>query len=124
VILVDSSVWVAHFRSSDPHLVALLNENLVLTHPMVIGELACGNLPRRREVLGLLGELPSAVAASDTEALELIEQRRLMGRGIGYVDVHLLAAAVLTADARLWTFDARLAAVASSLAVAYSPKAS
>jgi predicted nucleic acid-binding protein len=121
VILVDSSVWVGHFRSSDPHLVALLNENLVLTHPMVIGELACGTLPRRREVLGLLAELPSAVAASDREALELIEQRRLMGRGIGYVDAHLLAAAVLTADARLWTFDALLAAAASSLAVAYSP---
>jgi predicted nucleic acid-binding protein len=120
VILVDSSVWVGHFRSSDSHLVALLKENLVLTHPMVIGELACGNLPRRREVLGLLSELPSAKAASDEEVLELIERHRLMGRGIGYVDTHLLAASLLTAESRIWTFDARLAAVAAKLAVAYA----
>jgi predicted nucleic acid-binding protein len=123
VILVDSSVWVGHFRSSDPQLEALLDENLVLTHPMVIGELACGNLPRRREVPGLLGELPAAVTASDAETLELIEQRRLIGRGIGYVDVHLLAAALLTDDASIWTFDARLSAVAAALSIAYFPAA-
>ncbi|CAN5879660.1 PIN domain-containing protein [soil metagenome] len=123
MILVDSSVWVRHFRRSAPHLVALLNDNMVLTHPMVTGELACGNLPRRREVLGLFRELPSAVAASDTEVLELIEHHRLMGRGIGYVDVHLLAAALLTADASIWTFDARLASAASALSVAHTADA-
>jgi predicted nucleic acid-binding protein len=120
VILVDSSVWVGHFRASAPHLVELLNENMVLTHPMVTGELACGNLRRRHEVLTLLSELPAAVAASDTEVLELIKRHRLMGRDIGYVDAHLLAAALLTADASIWTYDTRLAAVASALGVGYS----
>jgi predicted nucleic acid-binding protein len=78
------------------------------------------NLPRRHEVLSLLGELPGAMVASDEEALELIERHRLMGQGIGYVDVHLLAAALLTGDVPLWTLDARLAAAASSLAVGYA----
>ena len=87
----------------------------MLTHPFVIGELACGNLRNRREVLALLGRLPSAPAATQAEALAFLERRRLMGRGIGFVDVHLLASAVLAAPARLWTLDRRLAAIAREL---------
>ena len=87
-------------------------------HPFVLGELACGNLRNRREVLRLLGDLPTAPVASEREALELIERRALMGRGIGYVDVHLLAAAALGAGARLWTSDERLALVAAELELA------
>jgi predicted nucleic acid-binding protein len=96
-------------------LVALLENGRVLVHPFVLGELACGNLRNRHEVLDLLGNLPSAPVASDAEALEFIERRSLMGRGIGYIDVHLLAAVVLADDARLWTRDRRLAVVADEL---------
>lgn len=117
MILVDTSIWAGHFRQTDPTLMGLLDVGLVLTHPMVTGELACGNLPRRAEVLELLRELPAAPPATDEEALLLIEERRLMGRGIGYVDVHLLASALLAGDASLWTADARLAAAAGSLGV-------
>jgi len=118
MILVDTSVWVDYLRQSDPGLATALEEGRVLTHPFVIGELACGNLSRRAEVLTLLQGLPRAPLASDHEALELIENRRLMGRGIGYVDVHLLAAAALDDDATLWTRDQRLAAAAAELGLA------
>lgn len=117
MILVDTSVWISHFRRTDSRLVELLEAGDVLTHPMVIGELACGNLPKRDEVLSLLQQLPSAPAATDDEALTLIEHHRLMGRGVGYVDVHLLAAALLGDGVRLWTEDARLGAVARRLFV-------
>lgn len=119
MILVDTSIWVGHFRSTVASLAELLEEGLVLSHPMVIGELACGNLPRRAEVLELMQQLPAAPSATDSEALLLIEERRLMGRGIGYVDVHLLASALLAGDARIWTADARLAAAAGRLTVSY-----
>jgi predicted nucleic acid-binding protein len=115
VILADTSVWIDHLRTGVPMLVALLENGRVLVHPFVLGELACGNLRNRHEVLDLLGNLPSAPVASDAEALEFIERRSLMGRGIGYIDVHLLAAVVLADDARLWTRDRRLAVVADEL---------
>ena len=119
MILVDTSVWIDHFRATDEVLVALLSEGRVLTHPMVVGELALGNLHNRREVLGLLDRLPKAPVATDDEALLFIEQRRLMGRGIGYVDAHLLAAATLTESGLLWTTDRRLLSVASELGLSY-----
>jgi predicted nucleic acid-binding protein len=122
VILVDTSVWIGHLRRGDAHLVDLLEQGEVQTHPMVTGELACGNLPRRREVLGLMSRLPMAPVASDAEALGFIEAKQLMSRGIGYVDVHLLAATLLEGT-RLWTDDARLAAAARRLFVAYEPGA-
>jgi hypothetical protein len=119
VILVDTSVWVDHLRSGEPALVALLGTGRVLTHPFIIGELACGNLRNRVEVLSRLRGLPGALAVTDEEALFFIDRHRLMGRGIGYVDVHLLAAVTLLGDARLWTRDKRLAAIASALGAGF-----
>jgi predicted nucleic acid-binding protein len=95
VILVDTSLWVEHLRRGLPRLATLLQEGQVLIHPWVIGELACGNLRHRSAVLNLLQGLPAAMVASDAEVLLLIERDRLMGRGIGYVDAHLLASAKL-----------------------------
>jgi predicted nucleic acid-binding protein len=117
VILVDTSVWVRHLRDGDARLAAALERAEVWTHPWVIGELSCGRLSDRAAVLGLLRALPSTPVASVDEALALIERRSLMGRGIGWVDVHLLASALL-AGTRLWTRDRRLAAVAAELGVA------
>jgi hypothetical protein len=111
VILVDTSVWVEHLRHGLPRLATLLQEGEVMIHPWVIGELACGNLRNRQQVLDLLQGLPMATVASDAEVLLLIGRDRLMGRGIGYVDAHLLASARLS-HCRLWTQDRRLAAVA------------
>lgn len=112
MILVDTSIWIDHLRAGDPELVALLEDSHVLAHPWVTGEIALGHLSRRGEVLGLLDNLPHATVATDVELLTLIDHRHLFGLGIGYVDAHLLAATLLTADARLWTRDERLAAVA------------
>jgi hypothetical protein len=118
VILVDTSVWIDHFRSTNPQLTALLTENAVLAHPFVVGELALGTLRHPEPVLGSLLKLPQAVSAADTEVLQLIRQRKLAGLGIGYVDAHLLASTLLSADASLWTYDKRLATVASRLGIA------
>lgn len=123
MILVDTSVWVDHLREGAPALAAALQQARVLTHPFVLGELACGNLKNRGEVLQLLGELPTAPTATDAEALDFIERRALMGRGIGYIDVHLLASVVLAGSVRLWTRDKRLAAVAEELELAHAEKA-
>ncbi|OGA22990.1 MAG: ribonuclease [Betaproteobacteria bacterium RIFCSPLOWO2_02_FULL_67_26] len=120
MILVDTSVWVDHLRDGAPALAVALEQGRVLTHPFVLGELACGNLKNRGEVLQLLGELPVAPMATDPEALDFIERRALMGRGIGYVDVHLLASVALAGTAQLWTRDKRLAAVAADLELAYA----
>jgi predicted nucleic acid-binding protein len=119
VILVDTSVWVEHLRVGNATLVGELGAGRVLAHPFVIGELACGTLQNRREVLDLLGRLPSAPMATHDEALAFLERRTLMGRGIGFVDVHLLASAALAAPARLWSRDRRLAAVAIDLDLAW-----
>jgi predicted nucleic acid-binding protein len=123
MILVDTSVWVDHLRDGTPALAAALEQGRVLTHPFVLGELACGNLKNRGEVLQLLGELPAAPMATDPEALDFIERRALMGRGIGYVDVHLLASVALAGTSQLWTRDKRLAAVAADLELAYAEQA-
>jgi predicted nucleic acid-binding protein len=116
VILVDTSVWVRHLREGDARLAALLERAEVLTHRWVVGEVACGRLTDRAAVLGLLRALPAAAVASDDEALALIERRALAGRGIGWVDVHLLASALLS-HAPIWTLDRRLEAVAAELGV-------
>jgi predicted nucleic acid-binding protein len=117
VILVDTSVWVEHLRRGLPRLATLLQGGEVRIHPSVIGELACGNLRNRQQVLELLQGLPAATVASDAEVLLLIEREQLMGRGIGYIDAHLLAAARLS-HCRLWTQDRRLAVVAEEQALA------
>lgn len=119
MIVVDTSVWVDHLRAGNPRLSSLLQAGLVLSHPFVAGELACGNLRNRTEVLTLLGDLPQAPLARDKEVLDFIEHYRLMGRGIGYIDAHLLTAAALAGDARLWTLDQRLAALARRLTLDY-----
>ena len=121
MILVDTSAWVNHLRAEEPHLVSLLNDNRVPVHPMVIGELACGNLHNRGEVLTLLRRLAKIPVVADDEVLFFIERHRLMGRGIGYVDAHLLAALALAAPALLWTSDRRLMTVATELSLAYEP---
>ena len=115
MILVDTSVWIDHLRVGDEGLVTLLDSAQVLCHPFVVGELACGNLRNRDEALTLLGELPCVAVATDAEVLYFIEQHGLMGRGIGYIDAHLLAAVSLAGPARLWTRDKRLGAVATDL---------
>ena len=119
MILVDTSVWIDHFRTGERGLVAALEDESVLTHPFVIGELACGNLRNRAEVLNLIGRLPNPPIATDREALEFIDRMKLNAKGIGYIDVHLLASTLLTPSARLWTKDRRLASLASQLKVAY-----
>ncbi len=119
MILADTSVRIDHLRLGEPGLVSLLNDMQVVTHPKVIGEVACGNLRNRDEVLDLLGALPAIPAATDEEVLFFIEQRQVMGRGIGYVDAHLLAATTLAQSVLLWTLDRRLMGVAADLALAY-----
>lgn len=119
MILVDSSVWVDHLRAGELALVELLNTGQVLVHPFVVGELACGNLNNREAVLSLLQDMPAVPIATDEEVLFFIERHGLMGRGIGYVDAHLLSAVSLASAARLWTRDKRLCAIAKSLSLAF-----
>jgi len=121
VILVDTAVWIDHLHRSIPELVELLENERVLIHPFVIGELACGRIANRDEVLDLLATLPFAVVATDLETLELIDRHRLMGKGIGYFDAHLLASVLLTDQAQLWTRDKRLAEIAIRLRRAHRP---
>ncbi len=116
-ILVDTSVWVSHLRHGNPRLADLLDEGGVLVHPFVIGELACGNLKNRAEILSLLRALPLTAMAEHEEIMLFIERNGLMGRGLGYVDVHLLAAAVLS-DVRLWTADKSLLKACTDLGIA------
>lgn len=113
-MLVDTSVWVDHLRKRNPALVELLEQAQVWTHSFVIGELASGNLAQRGRVLGALAELPHAPLASHEEVMSFVENRRLMGRGLGWVDLHLLASATL-AKLPFWTVDKRLSTVASEL---------
>lgn len=118
MILVDTSVWVGHLRSGNKVLTELLDAGQILTHPFVIGEIALGNLRDRDLILGLLDCLPRATTASEAEIRHFIDRHGLFGAGIGYVDVHLLAAVQLTAGAALWTSDRRLREAANRLALA------
>ena len=121
MILVDTSVWVDHLRRGEPALVDALENGEVAVHPFVVGELACGNLPDRALVFRLLEELPAVPVASNPEVLALVERRRLMGKGLGFVDAHLLASTLLvTGEAmRLWTRDGSLGDVALQLGIAH-----
>jgi predicted nucleic acid-binding protein len=118
VILVDTSVWIEHLRHGEPRLATALEEGEVLIHPFVVGELACGNIGNRQQILDLLQELPRAREATHDEVMVMIDRRKLHAKGIGYVDAHLLAAAAITPLATLWTHDRRLKAVAASLDLA------
>lgn len=115
-MLVDSSVWVDHLSRGNPTLASALEDGEVWCHPFVQGELACGNLKNRDEILSLLASLPAAPVASHDEALSLVSLRKLQGTGLGWIDVHLLASALL-AGVSLWTLDRRLAAAALRLGV-------
>ena len=118
MVLVDTSIWVSHFRKGDPHLQELLVAEQVLCHPFITGELACGGLKNRKEIISLLQALPGAITAEIDEILEFIEHQKLIGVGIGLVDVHLLASALLT-KALLWTSDRSLRAAATRLNILY-----
>jgi predicted nucleic acid-binding protein len=104
-------------RRGNAQLAAALEWQQVVTHPFVVGELSCGEFNNRAQVLTLLHELPVAPVATDVEALALIESRSLMGRGLAYIDVHLLAAALLSPELKLWTLDGALSATAARLGV-------
>jgi predicted nucleic acid-binding protein len=114
MVLADTSVWIRHFQQGEPRLADRLSQGLVLTHPFVAGELACGNLKNRQAVLADLHALPLASVASDGEVLRFVEDRRLWGKGLGWVDVHLLASAALS-GCELWTLDKRLARTGKEL---------
>jgi predicted nucleic acid-binding protein len=117
VILVDTSVWIDHLRSGEADLISLLETESVLTHPFVIGELACGSIRNRTEFLDLIGRLPRAPTATDDEVLQLIDRHKLTSRGIGYIDAHLIASTLLQPAARLWTKDRHLSSLASDLGI-------
>ena len=119
MILVDTSVWVDHLRRGNPGLRQILDADEVLCHPFVIGELACGQMKQRSQILSLLQALPQAGVLGDAEVLLFVEAHRLMGAGLGWVDVHLLAAAAVE-DASLWSLDRRLARSATQLGVSSS----
>lgn len=116
MILADTSVWAEHLNRTNPDFQEALEAGLILGHPFVLGELICGNLPRRPRAIADLKILPRATVASDAEVLELIETRRLYGTGIGWVDAHLLAAALLS-RCSLWTLDKKLRRAADELGI-------
>ena len=120
MVLVDTSVWVRHLRQGDLILERLLNDGEVVCHPFVVGELACGNIANRTEILSLLKMLPMSRTATHEEVLWFIEQHHLMGKGVGYIDVHLCAAAVLT-DLSMWTYDRKLDEAGEALGIRYKP---
>ena len=121
MVLVDTPIWVDHLRSAATALGTLLDRGEVLCHPFVIGELACGNLRNRSEILRLLGTLPRCKVAESAEVLFFIETRLPMGRGIGFVDASLLASVALQVDTTLWTADRRLRSIAEERQMAYQP---
>ena len=121
MILVDTSVWVDHLRSEVTHLSDLLDDEQIVMHPMVVGELACGNLRERANVLESLLDLPETMNAYADEVRVFIEEHQLMGRGIGYVDMNLLASAALDGTVHLWAADRRLRDAAVELGLAYDP---
>ena len=116
-VLVDTSIWVDHFRRGDSRLAGLLDRRIVVMHPFVIGELVLVHV-QIAEMIGDLRDLPRAIQADTDEILEFIAHRKLSGSGIGYVDVHLLAAAALAAETYVWTRDKRLRTTAQSLSLA------
>jgi len=120
MVLVDTSVWVRHLRQGEPSLERLLNDGEVVCHPFVVGELACGNMRNRTEILSFIKILPLATEAKNEEVLLFIEKNHLMGKGLGYIDVHLCASALLT-GVPMWTYDRRLNDANEELGIRYEP---
>ena len=121
LILVDTSVWIKHLRESDKNLIRLLEQGLVACHPLITGELACGGIKNRYEIIALLNDLPSTDILDHSEIMKLIEYREIMNKGIGYVDVHLLGSA-LVSETPMWTFDKALRNIAKQLSIEYGFK--
>lgn len=122
MILVDTSIWIDHFRAPDPALLKLLKHRMIFTHPIVIGELLVGGLPDRRNALPWLWRMRSVQQASHDETILFIERHKLWGRGIGYGDIQLVASVLLTRAALLWTNDRKLDELAAEFGIAVSPK--
>ena len=121
MILVDTSIWISHLRDGNNRLEELLNKGSVLSHPFIIGELACGSIKNRNEILALLESLPMAIMVEHAEVLKFIENRKLIGKGLGYVDVHLLASAILS-DSLMWSLDKKLSKIALELNIDFISK--
>lgn len=122
MILADTSVWIDHLRGRERAFASALVRGSILTHPYIIGEIALGHLHARKRILQSLHDLPLAAVATDDEVLRLIEQEKLFGRGVGYVDAHLLAAARLSGNVSLWTRDRLLRETAQHLGLAYEER--
>jgi len=120
MILVDTSVWISHFRDGNSELAKLLDSGEVLCHPFIIGELACGMIKNRHEILSLLNALPTAASVEHSEVLQFIENYALMGRGLGLIDINLLASALISV-CNLWTIDKRLNATAAEFDIDFKP---
>lgn len=118
MVLVDTSVWVVHLRNGNIGFETLLNEGHVVCHPFIVGELACGNLKNRVEILSLLQALPMATHVEHEEVMKFIEDHTLMGKGLGYIDIHLIASAILT-EIPVWTVDKKLNEISSKLGIGY-----
>lgn len=118
MVLVDTSIWIDHFRSNDKELVYLLNDCKVVLHPFIIGELACGNIKNRSRILSLLDALPLVKEISTFEYLAFIEQSKLYGLGLGFIDIHLLASAILS-NVTLYTRDRSLYSIATKFKIQY-----
>ena len=121
MVLVDTSVWVLHFRKANQRLIHLLENNEVLTHEFVVGELACGKLKNRKEILSLFHRLPKTLAVSFSELMHFLERKGIAGSGIGFVGAHLLASAQLT-HVPIWTLDRSLELISSKLFLKYIPE--
>jgi len=121
MVLVDTSVWVSHLREGNTTLERLLNDGDVVCHPFIVGELACGNLKNRAEILSLLQALPMSIQAEHDEVIEFIENNRLMGKGLGYIDVHLITSAVLT-GVPIWTLDKTLDEISTKIGLGFNKK--
>jgi len=123
MVLVDTSIWVAHFKYSEDPLIRLLGEDSVLCHPLIIAEIACGTPPSPRErTLSDLSLLAKSQIATQEEVLKMIEQHQLYGKGCGYIDIALLCSALITPDTKLWSLDKRLSKLSNQFDVLYSPE--
>jgi predicted nucleic acid-binding protein len=121
MVLVDTSVWVTHLQMGHSKLERFLQDGDVACHPFIVGELACGNLKNRSEILSLIQSLPMTIEAEHQEVLQFIENHQLMGTGLGYIDVHLMASAVLT-EIPIWTLDKKLNTISSKLGIGLDKK--
>ena len=121
MVLVDTSIWVVHLRNGNIGFETLLNEGNVVCHPFIVGELACGNLKNRVEILSLLQTLPMAIHGDHKEVMKFIEDHTLMGKGLGYIDIHLIVSAIIT-DIPLWTADKKLNEISLKLGIGYQSR--